>query len=637
MGIRAESGPWESINDHPEGTLEIMDVSLPRKPSIPFSTPHENFQPQAQDQHRPQKSWGPKVSAPPQHPSDVSASAPVTFTEPSPGRAPIPLSTHPELTQIQSRPRLQGWTPHEVEITSSVATQPLPRPFECKHLPPTAPPYATVEHLQSQTTINMASSGKLPAINVERNKDVADDTPESTRQTTSATTKFAQLAMSDEAPVEDSHGVARGKKTTTSKREVKEDEPSKVDFTQEPHFSELTLNGGFNFSTPSTAAPPSTSSGFKPIGHLESYILRPHTEISTHYIIWSTKIELLLLDEAAMEAHMNKLGPDYSVIDAMSKLLPEQMRLIQECTKSRHGSLVAIQEGKPVDMVSHMGTFPIKPIIFMIQTRALPEKEKKVKDDSTIIPKPAIPSSSSAQPGVDGVQTHASTVTRPSLPSDVSVFFHEWDGNPALAPNVSITQTTSGFFAQRPAPTPPTATAASNTQKPFGIDTPYRESGRFFVEKAGPHDSGEYHYMTITTAPGYSLLRPDQSLEELRVQDYAAGRTAPMNWETHWGASKAGSKDSQLPFGGQYHNFRGGVASGIFAVPDVAPSQGLFRDARPDGGLSGSGGLLGSEAATDAGLTKPSSPFNHLSQPSGGHSGSRPSTGLFGQPSAPTQ
>ncbi|KAF1836852.1 hypothetical protein BDW02DRAFT_596021 [Decorospora gaudefroyi] len=87
-----------------------------------------------------------------------------------------------------------------------------------------------------------------------------------------------------------------------------------------------------------------------PLCILEAYILRPHTEAVQSSIMCSYKVELLLLDEAAIRAHLNQLGPKYSVINAISELPPNQLVPIQALTRSRNGRLVSIQQGAPAVM-----------------------------------------------------------------------------------------------------------------------------------------------------------------------------------------------------------------------------------------------------------------------------------------------
>ncbi|KAF2847167.1 hypothetical protein T440DRAFT_481991 [Plenodomus tracheiphilus IPT5] len=102
----------------------------------------------------------------------------------------------------------------------------------------------------------------------------------------------------------------------------------------------------------------------------EAYILQPHTSILFDSVNCSYKIERLHLDETALRAHTDKLGPDYDIISVMGALLPEQIRLIQEGIHLPCDRLVSVQFGVPMGMATPMGTFHIKPVIFIIRTKA---------------------------------------------------------------------------------------------------------------------------------------------------------------------------------------------------------------------------------------------------------------------------
>lgn len=111
---------------------------------------------------------------------------------------------------------------------------------------------------------------------------------------------------------------------------------------------------------------PTTGTRPKSSQHLEAYVLRPHIETSKDNFTWSSKVEPLSLDDAAMQAHLNKLGPEYSIIDAISELLPEQLVLVQGQAKSRNGLLASIQYSASADVVTTMGTFKVKSVIFIV-------------------------------------------------------------------------------------------------------------------------------------------------------------------------------------------------------------------------------------------------------------------------------
>ncbi|KAH9865274.1 hypothetical protein IAQ61_009221 [Plenodomus lingam] len=102
----------------------------------------------------------------------------------------------------------------------------------------------------------------------------------------------------------------------------------------------------------------------------EAYILRPCASSLPNSLNWSYKIERLHLDEAALEAHVTKLGPDFDILGAVGALLPEQICLIQEGIKRPFERLVVVQFGAALDLVTLMGTFRVKPVIFVIRSLA---------------------------------------------------------------------------------------------------------------------------------------------------------------------------------------------------------------------------------------------------------------------------
>jgi hypothetical protein len=105
--------------------------------------------------------------------------------------------------------------------------------------------------------------------------------------------------------------------------------------------------------------------------HLEAYILRTTVKsLQNSSITGSYDIDFLPLDNDAMVAHIENLGSGYSIIKAIGELSPEQLRLIQERTKARDGQLVSVQFGAAADMVTSMGTFKAKPVIFVVKTAA---------------------------------------------------------------------------------------------------------------------------------------------------------------------------------------------------------------------------------------------------------------------------
>ncbi|KAG9185704.1 hypothetical protein G6011_07035 [Alternaria panax] len=212
---------------------------------------------------------------------------------------------------------------------------------------------------------------------------------------------------------------------------------------------------------------PTTDTRFKDSQHHEAYVLRPHSgKPSGASVVLSSRVESLHLDEAAIRAHLVKLGPKYSIVDAIGELFPEQLVLVQKEAKSRNGRLVLVQYSASADMVTTLGMFKMKSIIFIIITSA------------------------------GDIDALAGTKTE------------------VKAPNV----------------------------KPFGPPLWSPQTIRPQLECDG--NDHEEHFTTITPKHDYGPNPP--SLEELRLRDYAAGRTGPVF--SNFDSSRMFSND--VPFGG---------------------------------------------------------------------------------------
>jgi hypothetical protein len=224
-----------------------------------------------------------------------------------------------------------------------------------------------------------------------------------------------------------------------------------------------------------TTNPPNPFSSLAPDqSHLEAHILRPHVDTLSHSITWSFLIHQLPLDEDAVRAHVAKLGSDYSIVDAVADLHPSQLLRIQEHTKVRNGALVSCQHGVAVDMVTHMGTLQVKPVIFVIKV--------KMVDAS-------------------------------KMPERRPLFGYNALGNNSALPSWAqpgIAQPMGVLFGG----------VSDNTPKD-GAEPPARPPKDWFYEQKDPYGSGVDHYMTISFSDQYRLN--DQSPEEIRLADYNNG------------------------------------------------------------------------------------------------------------------
>jgi hypothetical protein len=221
--------------------------------------------------------------------------------------------------------------------------------------------------------------------------------------------------------------------------------------------------------------------------HLEAYILRTTIEPSKEFsATWSYKIELLHLDDDAMQAHTKNLGPTYSIITAVGELSPEELRQVQEYTKARDGHLVSVHFGAAVDVVMSMGTFKVKPVVFIIKSSVAPvtDADSKAVAMEANIQKPCFPAF--------GTSAHVSAHAFSSLFG---------------------TKTKSGaLFGNN---TNPSVPHYSNTNHSWiSSSEPW-----FHQEKLEDNRFGTSHFMSITWAYGST-----KSFEEIRLDDIKAGR-----------------------------------------------------------------------------------------------------------------
>lgn len=255
----------------------------------------------------------------------------------------------------------------------------------------------------------------------------------------------------------------------------------------------LSTTGISNALPPAISFTPATPTPTPKPQHLETYILCPRFETTGDTVTWSTKIQQIHLDESTMQVQLDNLDPSYSITSTLSALPPAQIWAVQEHVRSREGYLVHIQLGVPADMVTPMGTFQVKTVVFMIRTAAV----LPVVDHEATLHK-------------DGSELRRERQT----PSAVS---------------------TSGV--SRRVLTPATAAAratASARRRDAGSLREYRGSPQNLAESEYQYRPDFFHeenpgcgsverFMTITASRPLPQYGNDISLEELRVSDYAAG------------------------------------------------------------------------------------------------------------------
>jgi hypothetical protein len=306
---------------------------------------------------------------------------------------------------------------------------------------------------------------------------------------------------------------------------------------------------------------------------LEAYILRPQVHSIKDSSIIAYNTELLHLDDFSLQSHIAKLRPEYSIVDAMAELLPDQLRIIQDRTKFRQGGLLSVQFGREVDMVTQMGTFGVKSVVFVIKTA----KEKEVNAGAKDAP----------------VQKICAFPAPTSVPANAGIY----KPGPSLFSNMS----TSAF--------PPSASAGAGTNPINGANTQSNETEFrmnpppqnmvdptagpvFYSEKDPSVPYAVQNYMSIT----FTDEHRDKSFEELRLADYKSGQTNDNNAKkltTLFGQSTPVPKPpfegvlaSQSNQAGGFHGTTKGsaplLARGLFGGPSggfgstYAPSSNQF-------------------------------------------------------------
>jgi hypothetical protein len=221
--------------------------------------------------------------------------------------------------------------------------------------------------------------------------------------------------------------------------------------------------------------------------HMEAYILRPQVHSINNSSIMTYAIEPIHLEEGDMRAHVAKQP---SIIEAVAQLLPDQLRIIQERVRKRKGELVSALFGGDVDLVTQMGTFRTKSVVFIVKTRA-----EKMHDSLEL------------KQGGKQYSCWGAKVDTPAPTTFPSSFF----GMPFANTNAST--------PPPPAPAPgfPTTTMDRDGSKSQVLGGP-----GFLKEKDG---SVGWPYMQEYMSISVSDVYKDKSFEELRVADYKAGRT----------------------------------------------------------------------------------------------------------------
>jgi hypothetical protein len=252
---------------------------------------------------------------------------------------------------------------------------------------------------------------------------------------------------------------------TSEPGEVAFGEPSVINPTPSRSvFANVTSTSGFaNYSKPK-----SNVFGPRP-PHLEGYIIRPTVQTMGSTSTLSYCDEPLRLNEVALQAQLLKPGPESSVIDKLLNLHPQQVNLIQGRASNRDGDIVSVQYGRPVELQTVLGCIQVRPALYIISTTTtLPLRSGAFQQ--------VLPTKTSLFPPGPGTGNVGGglfdKIDEPAPPPGLSGEPQPWTSNPSSAP------------------------ALNNTS----------------------HED----FQTITAKKARD--ESDESLEEIRVADYKAGR-----------------------------------------------------------------------------------------------------------------
>jgi hypothetical protein len=234
--------------------------------------------------------------------------------------------------------------------------------------------------------------------------------------------------------------------------------------------------------------------------HLEAYIIQPMVKTCDFTLTLTYAVLPLPLSEQDMQAQIQKLGPDHSIVDSLIDLHPQVLKLMQSQAAQRHGDLVSIQHGKPSNFTVSSGTLQSSPVIFIISTTP-----KTLPQPSSLTTPASVQETLGQQPLSQGL------FANPKL----SPFGFKWD---PFGTNAKVSETKLGVF-EKAAPVPASAHHLASPEAYSRFLSEHRDETCTHVERDGQRLE---HYQTITV--NKDRLKKDCSLEEIRLSDYNAGR-----------------------------------------------------------------------------------------------------------------
>jgi hypothetical protein len=301
---------------------------------------------------------------------------------------------------------------------------------------------------------------------------------------------------------------------------------------------------------PRRALSQSQSTDWKPTS------LRPHVNTTSfiNSISWTHTIQELHLDHDAILAHTARLGNDYSIIDAVGHLSPEELRRIQEHAKAKNGRLVSIQYGKPAELVTQMSTIQVKSVVFVIKITEKLEHEVLTAKTAAPVANPVIHQSALPPYSNQSAAVHLTA-------GDEESMFQIMPGAPVVISNpVILPDSAKTVPPLIVLPTPSTANvhppASRSVARPSYDFIRSNTDAHFFEERDKDISAtARRGYVSLSFAAPFKK----QSFEETRLADYNARYAAP----------KAGAP----PFGGQYAC----PATGHYTLPfSSITGEGLF-------------------------------------------------------------
>jgi hypothetical protein len=284
--------------------------------------------------------------------------------------------------------------------------------------------------------------------------------------------------------------------------------------------------------------------------HLEAYIIRPTVQTTGSTSLLSYGDEPLRLHEAAMQAQLRSLGPEFPVLDELLNLHPQQLNLMQARATNRDGDIVSIQYGRPVDLQTVMGCMQVRPVIYIISTTTnLPLERFGFSKQS-------FPTNGFLSPAGSGCNNVGGSLfdgARTNIPAPQPALFPNLQSatnKPAPAPAPKSLFGDFRLGTNDPASTAAPANAPPGTGPFQSVRGPLMHIYNDFPGSAGStchyaspevysrhlEEKGEVcthvepteskddfqHFQTITA--NKERIGKDESLEEIRLADYKAGR-----------------------------------------------------------------------------------------------------------------